>query len=183
MPTGLVSEPANLPVCVAAIRAFAPGSGYSGAQLGGRCETMYRGVKKETLGYLVSSYWASDFAAAHGLAVSDGEFEREFTHYKATRYGGEANFMRVLASRTRTLAQERFILREDMVSRKLVPKLISGASNPVGRDAILDAATATCSPGDVVEHCKGYDSSTAAESGPSVRAVMEEIASWRHGRG
>jgi hypothetical protein len=183
MPAGLVSEPESVPRCVAAVRAFAPASGLGEVALGRRCKALYRGVKMEALGYLVSSFWASDFAAAHGLAVADGEFKREFAHYKVTRYNGEANFMRVLASRTRTLSQERFILRDDMVSRNLLPKLDSGPSSPLGKDAVLDAVTATCPAEDLVEHCKGYNASTAAASGPSVRAVMEEIASWRQGRG
>jgi hypothetical protein len=183
MPAGLVSEPENVPACVAAVRAFAPSSGQGELQLDTRCNALYRGVRREALGYLVSSLWASDFAGAHGLAVSDGAFEREFAHYRVTRYNGEANFMRVLASRTRTLSQERFVLRDDMVSRNLLPKLEAGPASPLAKDAVLDAATATCPAEDLVEHCKGYNPSTPSASGPSVRAVMEEIASSRRGRG
>jgi hypothetical protein len=179
MPAGLVGEPASPGMCVAAIKRFAPFSGQSDAQLNKRCEEIARGVKRQTLAYLITSYWSQDFAEAHGIAVGPGELQHEFARYKATAFGGEANFMRVMASRTRTIAQERFVVKGDMTGQKFLAKLVDRSAN-LQREALLHAAVAACPPEYLVEHCKGYGNAKATPANETpVSILMEEIASWR----
>lgn len=179
LPTGLVGEPSDPLACATAMHGFAPSSGQSDAQLAKDCSILYRGVKQQALEYLVPSYWAFDFAAAHGLMVSRQEVDHELARYKTNVYNGEANFRRVLASRTRSVGQERFVIESDLVSRKLLPRL-NGAGNSLLRVALAHAATATCPPEYPVAHCKGYDATHVgvSNSGPSVRVIMEEMGSW-----
>jgi hypothetical protein len=179
MPERLVGEPANVPGCVASLRAFAPSSRRRRAQLVRMCGELYREVKRGTLEYLVSSYWAIDFAGAHGIAISEREAQQALQKLKTERYPRAGEFERVLASRTRTPSQELFLVKNNLVSSKLVPKLLTGgAPTPLGNEALRDAATGMCPTGYVVEHCKSYSPSTTASVGPSPRVLMEEIASW-----
>jgi hypothetical protein len=180
VPARLVSEPADYPACIALLAAAGRAAGVTGGQLRETCEKLYRAIRLQALEYLVSSYWAVDFGAAHGVTVSATEVARGLGQFKAARYPKQGELQGVLESRTRTLAQELFIFKNDLVSRKLLPKLTAGGtSGALAKEAVSDAETATCPREYVVEHCKGYSTSPATPVHPSAAVMLEEIARWR----
>jgi hypothetical protein len=192
-PPRLVSEPADYPACVASLKRVAPYPGekppvalQSAAQLRARCEALYEAIKRDTLDYLVRSYLGIDFAAAHGIAFTDAEVQQGLQRYKREHYPKPGEFEHVLATRTRTLAQELFILKNDLIQQKILPKLLAGPSSRLYKEALHDPTTATCPPGFLVEHCYGHKPTSPRPDGVSAAVMLEEIARWRpqtsHGR-
>jgi hypothetical protein len=179
-PTGLISEPANYPRCIAAIQAFAPNSGQTPTQLKYRCENLYAGLKKEALNHLVGSYWTIDFAAAHGIHITTTELKQALERAEVENQTEPGGFQGVLRSRSRTLPQEQFLLKTELISSKLLPKLLAGPTSPIGKEALANATTATCPREYLVEHCAGYKEATATpQVHPSVAATIEEIGHWQ----
>jgi len=193
VPPRLVSEPANYPACVASLKEITPKPGDgkpqsqpSGTQLTSKCRELYQAVKDETLAYLVSSYWSINFDADHGITVTDKEVERGLKRFRAEQYPNDGEFQQMLASRRRTLRQELFIVKMDLLGQKTEKKLRSGDAHQSAvfvRDAkrATASASAKCRPGYVVEYCKGYKAAKATTSpnAVSLAVLLEEIARWR----
>jgi hypothetical protein len=188
VPLGLVSEPADYPACVASLKAITPIRGErqpqpqpTVAQLMSKCKELYQAIKVEALTFLVSSYSSINFDAAHGVKVSDAEVQQELKRIKAELYPSESQFQQLLVSRRRTLSQELFIVRLDLLQQKIEKKLQSDSPRLYAvllREAKNATASASCHPGYVVEYCRGYDSpKTYSTSTPAV--LLEEIARWR----
>lgn len=190
VPPRLVAEPANYPACVSALRTVTPFPGEKPpvpqptlAQLMTKCRDLYKAIKKQATAYLVSSFWTIDFAAAHGITVTREEVEQGLERIKAARYPRPGEFQRMLASRRRTLQQELFIVRNDLVQQKVLAKLLVGdtpVSGPIAEEAEHQADSAICRPGYIVEHCRGYKppKATSTDAG-AASLVLEEIARWR----
>jgi hypothetical protein len=161
---GLASEPADYPGCVAAAKAAASAAGasppaLSAAQLTLKCEELYGDVKGQALGYLVSSYWSEAFDAKHGLRVSEAAVRNVLKKIEAKEYPHPGELERVIGERSRTLSQELFEIRDDLLQAKLRRLLTSGAATKT--KALIAAArkfsdSAECNPDFIVEHCKGY---------------------------
>jgi hypothetical protein len=178
-PVGLVSEPADIPACDRLLAAPGGAAGQTPAQIEGVCRKLYRAVKIQALGYLVSSFWALDFAAAHGVKITAGDIDRGLAQFVAQQYpGGGGEFQRAMSSKRRTLAQERFIERNDLVSRALLPRIEAGSSSAIYKEALADAETAACPAAYIVEHCQGYATSPVTPTHPSAIVMLEEISNW-----
>jgi hypothetical protein len=178
-PTGLVSEPANYPRCITAIKTFAPSSGQTPTQLRQKCQKLYAGLKKEALDYLVGTYWTNDFAQAHGIQISNTELKQALQRKQNESRTEPGGFPALLHSRSRTLPQEEFLTKNELITGKLLPKLTEGTSSPLAKEAIANATTANCPPEYRVEHCTGYSPTTVTEVHPSVAVMMEEINGWQ----
>jgi hypothetical protein len=98
--------------------------------------------------------------------------------YKTAQYPKPGELERVLASRTRTFSQELFLLRNNLSSSRLLPRLGPSGAGALGREAVRDANTATCRAGELVEHCIGYDPTKAISLHPSAAVLLEEVAAW-----
>jgi hypothetical protein len=184
-PADLVAGPGRVSGCVGVLRGLAPSGIQSASQLRVRCLRLNRAIERQALEYLVRSYWALDFAAAHGITVTEDEERQELARYAAINYPGHGGLQRVLKSRARTLSQELFIFGNDLVSRKLLAVLSSRGASSLAREATREADTARCPAEYVVEHCAGYSSVRNSPQGPSARVLLEEIAAWlptSHGR-
>ncbi len=187
-PPRLVSEPADYSACVASLKAITPVSSGgkpqpkpTATELTSKCKELYQAVKTQALAFLVSSYWSINLDANHGINVTDEEVQQELKRIRTEQYPTEADFQRLLANRNRTLAQELFIVRMDLLGQKVEKKLKNGnrqLSVAFVRDAKRTAASASCSPGYVVEYCKGYKApkTSATSNAHSPAALLEEIA-------
>jgi len=190
-PPGLVAEPANYPACVATLKAITPIPGEGRpqpqptiAQLTSKCRELYQAIKVQALSYLVSSYWSINFDADHGIKVTDEEVQRGLKRIRAEQYPAEGEFQKLLASRRRTLSQELFIVRMDLLGQKVEQRLRKGGtqlSATFVRDAKSAAASASCRPEYMVEYCKGYKTpkTVATSNTGSSSVLLEEIARWR----
>jgi hypothetical protein len=190
-PGGLVAEPEDVPRCVAILKGLTPlpGKGKAQpqptvAQLTSKCDALYRSIKVETLAYLVSSYWSLNFDAAHGIVVSEAEVNRDLDRIERERFHSPGEFQQYLTNRRRTLAEELFTVRMDLLQQKVERKFQNANAaivSALANELRSQADSAKCRPGYVVEYCRGYTPQAGAEaadtSSPSV--LLEEIARWR----
>ena len=190
-PPRLVSEPANYPACIASLKAITPIPGKGRpqpqptvAQLTQKCEELYRGIKEQALTFLVSSLWTTNFDAAHGMNVSEAEVRHRLKRRTVEQYPKQGEFQQLLKSRRRTLSEELFILKMDMLQEKLEKRYLDHGKQSTAtliREAESPAYAASCDAGYIVEHCKGYkppkERFASHVSLPSV--LLEEVARWR----
>jgi len=163
-PTGLVSEPADYPACVAAAKRYTQTSGGrsqgrpSDAQLTQTCRALYLAVKEQAMEYLVSTYWSFNFYAKYGIGVNDAIAQHAFDRIHAEQYPGDA-FEHMLAAHRRTDAQELLLLKNNELAAKVRERLLSRGRHVVAAVELASeqaGEAATCSRGYVVKYCKGY---------------------------
>jgi hypothetical protein len=187
-PAGLVAEPADYPACVAALKTLTPipGSGSSqpqptDAELEGRCEKLQQAIRYQALTFLVNSYWNINFAASHGITATSREVEEQLQRAKVTEYPTQAQLENYLTSRHRTLQQQLFELKLELLQEKLLHKASAGgqqAASALASELEAQTSPATCSAGNVVEHCKGFKPPGSYPGLPPA-AQLQEIAQWR----
>lgn len=181
-PANLVADPPDYQACVASLRTVAP-SAVTESELIGKCEALYLSMRKQVLKYLISALWQTNYAQAHGFAVSEVEAKGALEKYKRREYPNEADFDRFLATRRRTVSQELFLVKEDLLQQQLLDKVIRAgrrASAAFAAGMAASAYSVHCRAGYVVEHCLGYvKSSESSKAVPPSALLFEEIAQWR----
>jgi hypothetical protein len=192
-PKGLVSDPPNYRACKAAVESIGPPTGALAAPLdsiGLQCRQLYEGVKEQTAGFLIQALWSAKEAARSGVVVSGREVERGLAGAMA-EYETRASFEAFLADNGRTLADERFLIRQSLLAerleaqrRRVLGRTVKG-KEALGR-ALLESyaesikersAHTECGRGYVVRECSTYRQTRAAEPSPAV--VLEQIAASR----
>jgi hypothetical protein len=169
-PRGLVSEPADYPRCIAAAKLVAPRSFFnqlqlSRAALDRACHELYRAIKAQALGFLISVQLNVAEAAERGIKITDSEVERAFEAASRRLYPSERDLQRYLAERQWSLSDLLYQLKGDVLAHRLHPKL--GGR----RDRLL--ADTKCAPGYLVPGCNAYHGSAAAFPAPGV--ILERL--------
>jgi hypothetical protein len=183
VPERLVSEPPNYPACVSALEAIRgkgePVRRSTVAQLRSKCEQLYQAIKIQTLAFLVTSYWTIDFDANHGVKVTDEEVAQKLERVKAEQYPKPGQFQESLDARRRTLGQEVFLAKIDLLQEKLKQRIQSGNGKyaRLASEASISADSAVCPTGYVVPHCKQFKGHVSSGRSPSV--LLQEIARLR----
>jgi hypothetical protein len=183
VPPRLVSEPHDYPACLASLKRLVPVAGLgppqhvpTEAQLRRRCEQLYQTIKYQTLTYLVSAYWTLTFGAAHGIRVTEAEIQHALERIKAEQYPTERQFQQMLALKRRTLSQELFTLRVELLQERFLTRL-----SPRFERELKDAANSASCPAEyIVEHCKPPKvpaRKSAYAGAPNI--LLTEIARWR----
>jgi len=186
-PEGLVSDPADYPRCVsvaAKVLARAGKAKASDGELRLKCRRLNDGIKEQALGYVLSVLWAIEEGNQIGSRVSEGEVTRRMRELADRDYHGPVQFARSLAQLRRTIADERFLVKRNILEDrfleridKQVAKLGGGEKTKIKLVLQNNAkwtAKTDCSPGYVAWECKQYRSSKASSTAPAV--VLEELA-------
>jgi hypothetical protein len=177
-PAQLVSEPPNYHACVAAVQALASGEGERRPAAGtaSTCEQLYQAIKAETLTFLVSAYWLIDFDAAHGIVVTKAQVQHSLAQVRAKEYPHPGEFERSLQARDRTLSQEMFLARVDLLKQALREALSKKGQGQAELATAVneEADSAVCRAGYLVAHCKGIVGHKY--SGPLPRTLLRAIA-------
>ncbi len=183
-PKGLVSEPPNYTACVAALEAIAPFPGKGQpkkptlSQLGTKCQKLYQAVKQQALSLLVSSYESIEFDAAHGIRVTDKEIKQHLERVKAERFPKEGELQQYLANRSRTLSDELFLMKINLLTQKISQKVTIGREQFIKLAEEAKTFRASCRTGYVVENCRQYKGPEKS-SVPPPSILVQEIARWR----
>lgn len=183
VPGPLVSEPHDYPACLASLKKLVPVPGLgppqhipTEAQLMRRCEELYQTIRYQALTYLVSAFWASNFAAAHGIRATGAEVQQALERVRTEQYPTERQFQQMLTAKQRTLSQELFTLRTELLQEKFLERM-----SPQFEHELKDAAdSATCPAEYPVEHCKPSThppQKYAYSDAPNI--LLLEIARWR----
>jgi hypothetical protein len=187
-PVGLVAEPADYPACVTTLKKLTPVPGDgparpqpTAAELDRRCRQLYEAIRYQTLTFLVKAYWSINFAASHGITATTSEVQHQLERVEAIQYSAPGQLKNYLTSHSRTLQQQLFELKLELLQEKLLHKaLASGehAALAVAAEAQGQSSPASCGAGDIVEHCKGYKA-PGGYPGPPPSTQLAEIARWR----
>ncbi len=186
-PVGLVSEPADYSRCVSAAKAIKPkslpASVPNEARLRIRCRQLYTAVKEQALSYLISALWRSEEGAEVGQNVSDREVARNAQEVAYSNYRSPAAFHRFLASRHWSLADERFLLKRNLLDSKFLERLkarvaaLGGGEKTYGKLVQENVAKwskkTSCSSGYTAWQCRPGGST--AEADPSAAVLVEQL--------
>jgi hypothetical protein len=190
-PAGLVSEPADYARCVAAAKAIKPASLPASipneARLKIRCRQLYTAVKEQALSYLISALWRSEEGAEVGHNVSDRELSRKVQELAYSNYKSPAAFHRFLASRHWSLADERFLLKRNLLDSKFLERVkarvaaLGGGEKTYGKLVQENVAKwskkTSCSSGYTAWQCRPGGS--PGEADPSAAMVVEQLGGVR----
>jgi len=180
-PRGLVSEPADYSRCFEAAKLVAPRSFFnqlrpSARKLDQSCHALYRSVKAQSLGFLISAEWTIAEGAEHGIALSHADVERAFEQLRKRDYPTEQRLHDYLAERHWSLSDLFYQLKVNLLAARLTPRIAPHLAS-TGSDGQAYAqlvrqrqrrflARTTCRPGYVVPGCREYRGSTSAEPAP-----------------
>jgi hypothetical protein len=187
-PVGLVSEPADYPRCVAAAKTIKPktlpASIQNEARLKIRCRQLHTAIKEQALSYLISVLWRVEEGAELGQNVSDRELSRQVQRIAYRDYKSPAAFRRFLASRHWSLADERYLLKRNLLDTKFLERTkrrlaaLGGTQDTYGKlvkENIAKWSSKTkCSPGYSAWQCRPGGS--ADEADPSAAVLVKELA-------
>jgi hypothetical protein len=180
-PEGLVSDPPSYSRCVAATKQIPTTSGkqLSEAELRLKCRQLYTVVKEQALSFLISELWASQQAAEHGLSVSEAKLNRAFGELRSRQWPSPAQLKRYLNEQHRSLADERALLKRNLLSEKTLKKLKAQAGGLHAFVKLIKAENAKlisrtqCKAGYRSISCKQY--STGAGASPSAAVLVEQL--------
>lgn len=190
-PEGIVSDPADYPRCVAVLKKIPTSSGapskLSDAQLQAKCRQLYASVKEEALSFLIASLWRIEDAAEHGSSVSEAELTKVLNRLRYEDYPNPASFRRSLAEQRRSLADERYMLKRNILNEKFLKRLKAQAGYGEGKVSATEkgfiklvlasnakwSAKTKCEPGYFSVQCKGQEHRATAS--PSTALVLEQV--------
>jgi hypothetical protein len=186
VPVRLASEPPDYAACVASLKSAAAKTSArtaqtttvlpaSAAQLLEKCHELYVALRSQATAYVIEGDWLIALAATLGLKTSDSEIRSELKRIKALEYPRPGQFERFLANSRRSLADELFVIRLDLLERKL-GKLLSTHDKQI---KLLEAghrvtAETNCRAGYVVEHCRQFTKSKPPRR--SAVVLLEQVA-------
>jgi hypothetical protein len=185
-PRGLVSDPPNYSGCVAGLQALAgagKGPSASVAHRKTQCVQLYEAIKQQTIEYLIDAQWAIDFDAEQGLYVTNKEIHQEYARLRATNFPKEGELQSYLADRGWPLSVELFLIKHDLLSKKLQEKLKALQNSDAFAKYVAEStkrwtSRTSCRAGYLVEQCSQYSPQHAPLT-PSPATLIEAIAPRR----
>ncbi len=183
VPAGLVSEPPNYAACVARLEASAVSptkrrSKPTAGQLLSKCRQLYQALKQQALNYLVQSQWIIRLYGEEGVKATDGEVMQLFKRTKAEQFPKEGELQQYLARTRRSLADELFVIKLNLLSQKVQQKLSAGGKQVLAKFTEAGqrwTAKTDCRAGYVVKHCRQYVGESTSST-PSPAVLMEQVA-------
>jgi foldase protein PrsA len=127
-PSGVVPDPPSYTVCIAHLRHTAPPLGKGeqplpASQLRARCEQTYLTARRHILEILISYDWLVAEDAARHINLSESEISKEMATFVGREFPSEAVFHSFLAATGMSVADERFLVKRNMLAAKLVQTL------------------------------------------------------------
>jgi foldase protein PrsA len=125
----VVPEPPNYTACIAHMAATAPKpakgqSAPSTKELKSECETQYKSLQTEVLGFLISSQWVIGEASALGVKLSDKEVKKEFTKIKTTEFPKADEFEKFLTTSGQTVSDLLLRVKLNLLSQKIQKQIV-----------------------------------------------------------
>jgi foldase protein PrsA len=128
-----VPEPPDYTTCIAhlAKTAAKPAKGQSAPttkQLKSQCETEYKSLQTEVLGFLISSQWVIGEASALNVKLSDAEVKKEFTKIKAEQFPKAAEFEKFLTTSGQSVSDLLLRVKLNLLSQKIQKQIVKKKS-------------------------------------------------------
>jgi hypothetical protein len=194
-PDRLLAPPPSFSTCVAELQAIVPKSEgkprLDSEQIRTKCKQLYEVIKEQAMSFLINAQLNISQGAAYGVEITQAEVDNALKRLRGEQFRTEAAFLKFLAEQHRTLSDEQFLLKLDLLNQrghpKVVEALLKGAGGQKGAErraaaygAKLKAET-TCRSGYVVAQCRQSSQSVSdpSYSGPSPAALLLEIGRWQ----
>jgi len=135
----VVPEPPSYTACIANLAATAakPAKGQKApttAQLKTQCETQYKALKTEVLGFLIGLEWVFGEAPAHGVKMSDAEVKKQFVKIRTSEFPSTAEFEKFLSSSGQTVSDLLLRVKYNLISQKLQAKVLKSGGTVTQAD-------------------------------------------------
>jgi foldase protein PrsA len=126
-------EPPEYTACIAHLKetAPAPAKGQSpptAATLKKECETQYKALSQEVLGFLISSSWVLGEANSLGIKLTDKEVKKQFETIKNQQFPKASEFEKFLATSGQSISDLLLRVKLNMLSTKIQAKIIKRKS-------------------------------------------------------
>jgi hypothetical protein len=158
----LVYSPPSFDACVSALKATAPRSRVT--QLRDRCRTIYEGINRRILNFLITGYWLRDAASQQHLTVTLPEVRTQFEKEKSANFN-PATFRQLEQSSRQGVPDFLFAVETRMLSARLLARF-TRAHPHRSEEANIRVFNASlrrswvprtnCTRGYVVPDCKQY---------------------------
>jgi foldase protein PrsA len=131
----VIPDPPKYTACIAHEKSVAPkpAKGQAApteATLKTQCETQYKALQQEVLGFLVSSEWVLGEASSLGVNISDKEVKKEFEKIKKTQFPKAAEFEKFLATSGQSVSDLLLRVKLNLLSQRIQKKVAKGKGAP-----------------------------------------------------
>lgn len=128
-----VPEPPQYTACIAHLQATAPKPAKgqkppTAAQLKKQCESQYKSLQSEVLGFLISSQWVIGEAGSLGVKLTDQEVHKQFEKIRDSQFPKAAEFEKFLASSGQSISDLLLRVKLNMLSQKVQKKIVQSKS-------------------------------------------------------
>jgi foldase protein PrsA len=128
----VVPDPPKYTACIAHAKSVSkPAKGQKApteSELKKQCETQYKTLQQEVLGFLISSSWVLGEANSLGVKVSDKEVKKQFEKIKSQQFPKAAEFEKFLKSSGQTVSDLLLRVKLNMLSSKIQQKIVKEKS-------------------------------------------------------
>jgi foldase protein PrsA len=126
-----VPVPPSYTACIAGLKAAAakPVKGQAPpteATLKTQCETQYKTLQQEVLGFLISSEWVIGEGSSLGVTVSDKEVKAQFEKIKSQQFPKPADFEKFLKTSGQSVSDLLLRVKLNLLSSKIQQKIAKG---------------------------------------------------------
>lgn len=97
-------------------------------ELKSQCETQYKSLQSEVLGFLISSSWVLGEASSLGVKVSDKEVKKQFEKIKTQQFPKAAEFQKFLSTSGQTVSDLLLRVKLNLLSSKIQQKIVKQKS-------------------------------------------------------
>ncbi|HXP29105.1 MAG TPA: peptidyl-prolyl cis-trans isomerase [Solirubrobacteraceae bacterium] len=127
-----IPDPPKYTACIAAAKAASkPAKGQSApteAALKSQCESQYKSLQQEVLGFLISSNWVLGEASSLGVKISDAEVKKNFEKIKSQQFPKAAEFKKFLSTSGQTVSDLLLRVKLNLLSSKIQQKVVKEKS-------------------------------------------------------
>ena len=130
-----VPVPPSYTACIAYEKSIAPKPAKgqvppTEASLKTQCETQYKSLQTEVLGFLISSEWVIGEGNSLGVKISDKEVKKEFEKIKNAQFPKPAEFQKFLATSGQSVSDLLLRVKLNLLSQKIQKKIAQGKGTP-----------------------------------------------------
>ena len=136
----VVPDPPTYSACIAHLKATTakPAKGQqppTEATLRSQCQTQYKSLQTEVLGFLISSDWVLGEAEALKVKVTDNEVHKQFEKIKNQQFPKAAEFEKFLATSGQTVSDLLLRVKLNLMSQKLQSAIVKKHKNVTEAEA------------------------------------------------
>jgi foldase protein PrsA len=125
----VIPDPPKYTACIAHLEATQPKTAATTrAQLKSQCETQYKTVQQEVLGFLISTAWILGEASSLGVNVSDKEVKKRFAQVREQQFPKAEEFEKFLASSGQTVSDLLLRVKGNLLASKIQQKIVKSKS-------------------------------------------------------